>query len=237
MWGEVQVNTPSNTSRSRPSFWGETTHVRELWQDLLLPLVSTMDNMADRPSPCVMCMKGTQMTTTTTTPLLRQDHVHSTDRPFSCDVCGRGFTQAAHLTRHTRVHTGEKPFSCGVCGKSFSQSGDLTRHTRVHTGEKPYSCTVCLKRFSQSGDLSRHTRRAHPGENPFSCAVCLKSFSQSGGLTRHTRVHAVASRVTSTTHEVMSQPNSFPCQTRISVDQRQFFPDINKQFPHPPTLP
>lgn len=234
MWGEFQHSPPNNTSRNRSLFWGETTHVRQLWQDFLLPLGPTRNSMADRPSPCVVCMKGTQ---TTTTPLLRHNHVHSMDRPFSCDVCGKGFTQAAHLTRHTRVHTGEKPFSCGVCGKSFSQSGDLTRHTRVHTGEKPYSCTVCLKRFSQSGDLSRHTRRAHPGENPFSCAVCLKSFSQSGGLTRHTRVHAVTSRVTSTTCEDMSQPNSFPCQTRVSMDQRQFFTDISKQFPHPTNLP
>ncbi|XP_069692122.1 zinc finger protein 239-like [Periplaneta americana] len=235
MWGEFQRNLPNNSPRSRAPLWGETTHVRELWQDFLLPLGHSRDNMAERPSPCVMCMKGSQNGAPPAVP--RHNHVHPTDRPFSCDVCGKGFTQAAHLTRHTRVHTGEKPFSCGVCGKSFSQSGDLTRHSRVHTGEKPYSCTVCLKRFSQSGDLSRHTRRAHPGENPFSCAVCLKSFSQSGGLTRHTRVHAVTNRVTSTTREDISQPNNFPCQTRVNMDQRQFFPDISKQFPHPPNLP
>ncbi|KAJ9584665.1 hypothetical protein L9F63_020990 [Diploptera punctata] len=195
--------------------WG--TSPPHVWQDLLF---YTKENMSDSTSSCVMCIKSTQ-TPSTPPPGTK-------DRPFSCEVCGKGFTQAAHLTRHTRVHTGEKPFSCGICGKCFTQSGDLTRHARVHTGEKPYSCRNCLKRFSQSGDLSRHTRRAHPGENTFSCDVCLKSFSQSGGLTRHTRVHSTAPRTASATGDDSISNVNFHLQ-----DQRQIFSDIGKAFSHP----
>ena len=47
-----------------------------------------------------------------------------------CVYCGKRFPTPSKLQRHSLSHTGEKPFSCNVCLKKFSQMAHLRNHLR-----------------------------------------------------------------------------------------------------------
>ncbi|XP_062618847.1 zinc finger protein 708-like isoform X1 [Saccostrea cucullata] len=126
-----------------------------------------------------VCRKGS---------LEKYKEVHTSDKPYKCDVCGKAFSHSQNLKSHTRTHTGDKPYKCDVCGKAFSLSQNLKSHMRTHTGEKPYKCDVCGKAFSQSRHLQTHMR-THSGDKPYRCDVCGKAFNDPCNFQKHIRIH------------------------------------------------
>ena len=122
--------------------------------------------------------------------LQQHERTHSSDRPYVCHDCGKLFRQPTHLQQHMRIHTGEKPYDCTFCDKSFRQRTILNQHLRIHTGEKPYVCMECGKQFRQKAILDQHYR-THLGDKPFACPhpACRKHFREMATLISHMKCH------------------------------------------------
>ena len=54
-------------------------------------------------------------------------------------------------------------FSCQTCGKIFSNKIGLDNHKVQHTGEKPFNCHLCQETFKYKCQLSVHKKRFHLG--------------------------------------------------------------------------
>lgn len=116
--------------------------------------------------------------------------VHSDEKPFACELCGKSFFLKSNLTSHTKSHTLEKPFNCDKCEKSFKQRHSLREHVlRSHDNIKKYLCPFCQEKFS-SRHLLRAHERSHTGEKGFICDECGEEFATKQALNYHQSKHS-----------------------------------------------
>ncbi|KAI5764161.1 ZNF646-like protein [Gulo gulo luscus] len=124
----------------------------------------------------------------------------STERPFSCEVCGRSYKHAGSLINHRQSHqTGH--FGCQACSKGFSNLMSLKNHRRIHADPRRFRCGECGKAFRLRKQLASHQRvhaersgsggaRKLPREDrPFRCGQCGRTYRHAGSLLNHRRSH------------------------------------------------
>ncbi|CAH8645490.1 unnamed protein product [Dicrocoelium dendriticum] len=77
-------------------------------------------------------------------------------------MCNRPFARDDKLKRHIRcVHSSERPFKCEVCSKAFARKDKLQEHARHHNRDITFTCSICSEVFVMRSHLNRHLRGVH----------------------------------------------------------------------------
>ncbi|KAI8906095.1 hypothetical protein DFJ77DRAFT_435193 [Powellomyces hirtus] len=62
---------------------------------------------------------------------------------FKC-VCGKLFKKLYNLKNHYKMHSTDKPYICSVCQRGFMRKHDLKRHATTHLQNfRPFECEDC----------------------------------------------------------------------------------------------
>ena len=89
-----------------------------------------------------------------------------------CPTCDKQFSVPSILERHMRTHTQERPHTCSLCGRGYSQSGNLNVHLKTVHGiqvdggrarcdpeaSRPHKCYICNRLFTTSSNMYQHIR-------------------------------------------------------------------------------
>ncbi|KAB7506330.1 PR domain zinc finger protein 16 [Armadillidium nasatum] len=96
---------------------------------------------------------------------IRSQHVGA--RAHACPECGKTFATSSGLKQHTHIHSSVKPFQCEVCYKAYTQFSNLCRHKRMHEGCRlQIKCHKCGQAFFYCNIFSKTQKILPLDRNP-----------------------------------------------------------------------
>ncbi|XP_017138496.1 uncharacterized protein LOC108153190 isoform X1 [Drosophila miranda] len=138
--------------------------------------------------------------------------IHSEERNYKCEQCGKGFKNTKQLKNHRRLHRtqglgmgkvslqdqatadADAPppptailHRCGDCGAAFKQRKTLREHLCKERNEQP-QCSLCQRVFSSKSSLKLHLR-SHQANKRFQCDTCEYEASDHNAFRRHLATH------------------------------------------------
>ena len=146
-------------------------------------------------------------------------YTHVETKPFTCNICSRGFIRKADLDRHKIIHVENySPQRCNQCGAVFASEANLNKHMQKHN-RLALSCDKCGQQFARQATLDKHVAVCqtetscevcgkvfkclskniksryqehmftHTGERPYKCQFCDRGFRDRSTRRKHERTH------------------------------------------------
>jgi DNA-directed RNA polymerase subunit RPC12/RpoP len=153
---------------------------------------SSLQQMMSGPTGSPQNQMGQQMAQQSPVPNQAQPKGIVSDKPYVCEICGRGYSYLASLEQHKACHRADHQHQCQGCGRLFKTKDELEKHKLTHNTDgnetRPHQCETCGRRFTLLENLHRH-QMIHTDERPFGCHYCHKRFRLAQHLKEHIRIH------------------------------------------------
>ncbi|KAK8764649.1 hypothetical protein V5799_032743 [Amblyomma americanum] len=84
---------------------------------------------------------------------------------FPCPQCHKVFRTHSHLSEHQAIHSTARPFLCEICGSAFKTRSVQRKHVQsVHNNPRAFCCNCCSKKFNTQYALKRHQKLHQPSQ-------------------------------------------------------------------------
>ena len=91
--------------------------------------------------------------------------MHPGVKPFACDTCEKRFDRKENLMRHVRIHTGDRRYVCNYCGKGYTDPSGLKKHViNKHNDGPKFTCEHCSTVLVSKERLEKHFATQHMAE-------------------------------------------------------------------------
>lgn len=117
-------------------------------------------------------------------------------KPYTCELCGRGFDWKSVFVIHHRTHADGQATRAPVLAVGGAQKlppgsrepGTPRHPRRALPGPRSYACEECGRSFSWKSQLVIH-RKSHAGQRRHFCGDCGRSFDWKSQLVIHRKSH------------------------------------------------